>query len=470
MADTTRLLIADDDKIIRDAIRLSLMGEPYDVIEASTLDEVATRVASHEPDVMLLDVHFQGGANSIELINTLSRERPALPVIVISGAATAAEAAACVKNGAFDFLEKPVSSDRLKLAIARGVEHARLKACVAGFTAPSGSSDNGQPGFVSRSPAMAAIKEQIGLFAGRDVKVLVTGETGTGKEVVAQALWRASARRHKPFVVVNAAAIPESLCESELFGHKKGSFTGAVADQMGKIEMANGGTLFLDEIGDLSAAAQIKLLRFLETGEIQPVGAHKTRVVDVRLIAATSRDLEQEMAAKRFRADLYFRLNVARIEIPPLRRRRDDIPVLFTYFVEQFARKFGETPKTIDDETMTSLTRYDWPGNVRELRNVAERCVLSSQGPRLHVPASILGASASKAPSDGDLDPNAPFPTLKEFRAEVERRHIERALERADGSITKAAAMLGIDRSYLHQKLAQMDAGKTTTKIEGSRS
>lgn len=285
-----------------------------------------------------------------------------------------------------------------------------------------------------------------------------------GKEVVAQNIWTSSSRSERPFIVVNSAAIPENLIESELFGHRKGSFTGAVSDQVGKIEMADHGTLFLDEVGDLSLGAQTKLLRFLESGEIQKVGSNQIKTVDVRLIAATSRNLEKDMERGHFRSDLFYRLNVARISLSPLRERHEDIAPLFSHFIEGFCRKFQEEPKMIDPEVLVALYGHSWPGNIRELRNVAERVVLIA-GPRImkeHL-TQVLGNPTSRTSAVSKKTEE--FLPLKEFKNKAEKEYIESVLAFTQGSITRAAHLLGIDRTYLHQKIthhkiSQKNSGK----------
>ena len=440
-----KILIADDDSAIRQSIRLILLGQAYELLECAELDEVYPLILKEQPDVVLLDIHFKE-RTSLELMRKFALNGEQTPVIVLSGAATATEAAEAIKLGAYDFIEKPVSADRLRLTIDRCLENASLKQKFRSMTAQSTRATE----ILGRSEDTEKLRKIIAKFAGKDVRVLITGETGTGKEIVAQNLWRHSQRADRPLIVVNSAALPENLIESELFGHRKGSFTGAVSDQMGKIEMADRGTLFLDEVGDLSAGAQTKLLRFLEAGEIQKVGANQTKVVDVRLIAATSRDLEKEMEKGHFRSDLFYRLNVVRIALSPLRERKEDVMTLFSEFVNFFCLKFKEPTKLISPEVAEILESHTWPGNVRELRNVAERSVLMSDQRILkeHV-RSIIGvsqASKMKALSDEIL-------SLREFKKSMEKDYIVKILASAEGSVSKAAQLLQIDRTYLHQKL-----------------
>lgn len=452
------ILLVDDEKRVRDGIKLSLSGLDYEIHETDSPDKAYALMRDHSPDVVLLDVHFEGGVTCLPLLEKLQLEKSETPVLVLSGAASAKEAAEAMKRGAYDFIEKPVSAERLRLSVQHALEAVILKARHQAAT----TDRNKRSDIIGESPSILKVKELIDQYGRRDAKVLVTGETGTGKELVAQGLWKASLRKDKPFILINAAAIPDSLIESELFGHQKGAFTGALQNQIGKLEMADGGTVFLDEIGELSPVAQSKLLRFLETGEIQVLGSHKLKRCDVRLIAATSRDLPSEIKAGRFREDLYFRLNVARIEIAPLRERREDILAIFTHFISSIAQKYREADRVLETKAQKLLTSYSWPGNVRELRNVAERAVLLSQTKIDYALISdILGPSANVrddrpqgfASMPLTLDDVMP---LKEYRRLFETQYIRHVMDLAEGSVTKAAKSLEIDRSHLHQKLKDL--------------
>ncbi len=440
-----KILIADDDSAIRKSIQLILSGSSYDIEECGELDQVYPTLLKVQPDLLLLDIHFKDHT-SLELMRKFALDGEQTPVIVLSGAASAAEAAEAIKLGAYDFIEKPVSADRLRLTIERCLENASLKQTVNSMTIPNARANE----IIGRSPDIEKLRKTIAKFAQKDVRVLITGETGTGKEIVAQNIWKNSARSGRPLIVVNSAALPENLIESELFGHRKGSFTGAVSDQMGKIEMADRGTLFLDEVGDLSTGAQTKLLRFLEAGEIQKVGSNQVKIVDVRLIAATSRDLEKEMEKGNFRSDLFYRLNVVRISLSPLRERKEDILALYTEFVHFFCLKFKEPPKIVSPEVSEVLESHSWPGNVRELRNVAERSVLMADQRILkeHVRAIIGAMPILSAKKESDE-----VQSLKEFKRSMERDYIEKVLASTAGSVSKAAQLLKIDRTYLHQKM-----------------
>jgi len=445
-----KILIADDEAAIRQSLRLILSSESYEILESGELAEVHSLIIKEQPDLLLLDIHFKG-ATSLDLMRRMISEQIQVPTIVLSGAASAAEAALAIKLGAYDFIEKPISADRLRLTIERCLESLSLRQSLQVMTnQPSLSVE-----IIGQSAETKKIRRAIEQYAKKDVKVLITGETGVGKEVVAQSIWKSSERAARPFIIVNSAAIPDNLIESELFGHRKGSFTGAVSDQVGKIEMADRGTLFLDEIGDLSPSAQTKLLRFLESGEIQKVGSNQIKKVDVRLVAATSRDLEKEIEKGLFRPDLFYRLNVARISIAPLRERTEDVAPLFSYFVNGFCSKFGEAPKVIAQEAIDALLEHSWPGNIRELRNVAERVSLISDARilREHLAQVLTNLHRTKTPQTQVSESPREILPLKEFKNKTEREYIEFVLNHTGGSITQAALLLKIDRTYLHQKM-----------------
>ncbi len=452
-SDSKLLLVVDDERRVRESVRLSLTGSAYEIAEAENLDDAYSFMTANQPDVVLLDVHFQPGKTSLPLLEKLKREQIQIPIVMLSGAASAKEASDAIKLGAYDFLEKPVTSERLRVTLQNAIDAARLKARDSAASVDL----NVRTDIIGDSAAVRRVKELIGQYGRRDAKVLITGETGTGKELVAHGIWRNSPRCYKPFVVVNSAAIPDTLIESELFGHRKGAFTGATANQVGKIEMADGGTLFLDEIGELSPMAQGKLLRFLETGEIQVLGSNKIKHCDVRLIAATSRNLLNEIKAGRFREDLYFRLNVALIDLPPLKDRKEDILPIFSHFMRSVCQRYHEAERGIDDSAKSAIIAYGWPGNVRELRNVAERSVLLSEKTiDRSVIDSILGVAAS-ASASGDLPTSLEAAcSLKDYRRQIEAIYIRHVMNLADGSITKAAQVLGIDRSHLHQKIKDL--------------
>ena len=455
------LLIVDDERPIRDGIKLALSEENFEFLDVGNKDEAFALLCSRSIDAMLLDVHFRGHGTCLELLERIKAAGMDIPIVILSGAATAKEAAEAMRLGAYDFIEKPASTDRLRVTLQNAISAAKAKAIANGaFLDRNVRSD-----FIGESQFMKDIKTQILQFGRRDAKILITGETGTGKELVAHAIWKASARAQKPFVIVNSAAIPENLIESELFGHRKGAFTGAISNQMGKIEMANGGTLFLDEIGELSLAAQSKLLRFLENDELQPVGSHKVQKCDVRLITATSRDLSSEIRAGRFREDLYFRLNVGRIELPPLRQRKGDILSLFTHFVSSICIRYKEPIRTLEEGVESLLQNYQWPGNIREVRNVAERCVLTCNDriTRQVVSSFITTSSATTVLGEETQEPDKLL-SLKDYRKHMETKYLKKVLDAADGSVKKAAQILDLDRSHLHQKLKELGIALMSTK------
>lgn len=437
-----KILLADDDSGFRKSVLIMLESDEYSFTEATTLDEAERRVESENFDLVLLDVHFGNSETSLNLIKKLQLENFGSPLIVLSGEASSTEAICAIKNGAYDFLEKPLSFEKLKISIENCIAHHNLKRKINAVL----SSSQDTP-FVGESKHVRTINKQIESYATKDAKVLITGETGTGKEVVAQNIYKHSSRRNRPFVIINVAAIPDSLIESELFGHTKGSFTGAVSEQMGKLEVANGGTVFLDEIGDLSLAAQNKLLRFLEADEVQKVGSKKSVKVDVRVIAATSSNLEEKMRLGVFRSDLYYRLNVARIEIPPLRERPEDIVVLFNLFLKKLTTKYQtHTVPKLDESASKVLQSYSWPGNARELRNIAERMVLQEFE---YIDESIVRIFTKQELTTQKLDSDSFLP-LKQWRTIKEKEYIEKVLQFTGGSVTKAAEILDLDRTYLH--------------------
>src|SRR5664279_504671 len=372
------VFIVDDEKNIRRTVRMVLEGEGFAVEEASSGEEALARLPDIGADVMLLDVQLPGmsGLEAIERIAKLKTGgEPQPTVIMISGHATLADAVRATKAGAYEILEKPLDRERLMVALRNALERRAMAREVAGLRALTDERFE----MVGRSAVMSALYAQIAKVAPTRTRVLITGESGTGKELIARAVHRESALKNRPFIKVNCAAIPPELIESELFGHERGAFTGAAARKKGLFELADGGTIFLDEIGDMSLSAQAKVLRVLQSGELSRVGSETTLKVDVRVLAATNRDLQAAVAAGQFREDLYFRLAVVPLRAPPLRDRAKDIPLLCASFVGQIARENGLHEKSITPETVEVLSAYSWPGNVRELRNVVERLVILSE-------------------------------------------------------------------------------------------
>jgi two-component system, NtrC family, nitrogen regulation response regulator NtrX len=452
------VLVVDDEATIREALRMILEFDGYRVEEAAGGIEALGIVRDRTPDAVMLDLRMPE-MDGLEALRQMRERGYEMPVIVISGHADVPTAVEATRRGAFDFLEKPLERDRVLLSVRNAVEAWRLRRDARSEEVGGGDSPSD---LVGSSSAIRRLRETIERAAPTPATVLVTGESGTGKELVARAIHALSPRRDRPFVRVNCAAIPEELIESELFGHEKGSFTGAVRKQIGKFVAADGGTIFLDEIGDLSARAQAKVLRVLESGDVEPVGAEKDVRVDVRVVAATHRDLTKEISAGRFREDLYYRLNVVPVRTPPLREHREDIPLL----VEHFARKFAESAnyrrKGIGEDAMALLSKQPWKGNVRELRNVVERLLILAPGEVVterDVTAVVGGSELVEAL--GDLK------TLREFRERAERIFLIEKLREHDWNVTQTALAIETPRSNLYKKLEQLDIRRQGGEVEG---
>lgn len=455
------VLIVDDEKNIRRTVRLVLEGEGYNVEEAASGEEALARLPDLGADVILLDVQLPGisGLEVLEAIQKKSRDLDPCPTIVmISGHATLTDAVRAVKGGAYDFLEKPLDRERLMLTLRNALERRVLAREVEGLRALT----EGRWEMVGKSAAMQTLFGQIAKVAPTRTRVLITGESGTGKELIARALHRESPLHDRPFVKVNCAAIPPELIESELFGHERGAFTGAAARKKGMFELADGGTIFLDEVGDMIQSAQAKVLRVLQSGEFTRVGGEQTLRVEVRVLAATNRDLQAAVAANQFREDLYFRLAVVPLRAPPLRDRADDIPLLCNAFMGQICQENGMKPKSLSPEAVEVLAAYQWPGNVRELRNVVERLVILSDEDigtgdlpeeivgevvRKHRPTPVASVAAL------DLPPEARGLPLRELRDLVERQYIRVKLEENGWNISRTAIALSIERTNLHKKM-----------------
>jgi DNA-binding NtrC family response regulator len=440
-----KALIVDDEKPIRDAIRMILKYESIGAAEAADAKS-ALRVLEDDGDigVVLCDVKMPG-MDGLELLEAIKSKRPTLPVIMMSGHGTIETAVEATRKGAFDFIEKPLGRERLLVTLrnAAGNESLRranenLREALLGRYQITGSSS-----------AISALKETIKRVAPTEARVLVTGENGTGKELVARNLHILSNRHEKPFVDINCAAIPKELIESELFGHEKGAFTGADKQKIGSFEQANGGTIFLDEIGDMDLAAQAKVLRVLEEGRVQRVGGTATIPIDVRVLAATNKDLEKEVAAGSFRDDLYYRLNVIPIRVPPLRERTEDIPEIFQRYFLEYARKYQRPNLKVDADVLEALRHRPWPGNVRELRNYAERlALLAPEGEITTKTLPDLGATPES--SSDDLFAIDNFET---FKNAAEKAYIERKLAESGWNIKQTAEKLGMQRSNLYKKI-----------------
>jgi DNA-binding NtrC family response regulator len=399
----------------------------------------------------------------MQLLERVRAEYPDIPVILITAHGTVDSAVAALKAGAFDYVTKPFEQEELRKVIAKAARANDLER----RSVHEGTAEGDRPPLVGTSPSMRTIYDMVARVADSPSTVLITGESGTGKELIARALHRGSSRRDKPLIKVNCAAIPKDLVESELFGYQRGAFTGAVGDKPGRFELADGGTLFLDEIGEIPVEIQVKLLRALQESEFERVGGIKTLKVDVRLIAATNRDLKSLIAEGRFREDLYYRLAVVPIALPPLRDRREDIPLLVAHFIEKYDRRLGKSVERIDDDALQLLVDYGWPGNIRELENLMERSVLFADGPSIRAsslpdslretgtpppPIAAMGPlGAIAAPSGASMKE-----IVRQAQAELEKELISRALEETGGNVTRAAKRLQISRKSLQVKMKDL--------------
>ena len=440
------ILIVDDEKLIQSTLRGVLEDEGYRVTAAGSGEEALARLIDDAPDLVFLDI-WMPGMDGLEALAEMRQRRPETAVVMISGHATIETAVKATKLGAYDFIEKPLSLEKTLLVVARTLEHAHLQ---REHRQLRERVERGQE-IVGKSAAIEELRQQINIAAPTTGRVLIHGDSGSGKELVARAIHARSTRAEGSFVEVNCAAVPEELIESELFGHERGAFTGAVARRRGKFELADGGTLFLDEIADMSLKTQAKVLRVLEEQAFERVGGKETLRVDVRVIAASNQNLQEQIAAGRFREDLFYRLNVIPIEVPSLRRRKEDIPALVEHFIALFSAENGRRPKTISVEALAYFLAYDWPGNVRELRNMVERLVIMAPrdviGPE-DLPPPLRTREEAAAGEDTQRDR-----TLKEAREAFERAYILGELRAHEWNMTRTAEKLGIERSHLYRKL-----------------
>ena len=445
-----QVLVVDDDVAVRSSLRLALEDAGHEVAEAGDGEEALALLAGRPADVVLLDINLPG-LGGLDALPRVRETAPAAAVIMVTGEATLANAMRAGQRGAYDFIEKPPELAYLLGIVAEAGRLARLRRGMeAGATA--GDEAGATLGMVGRSPALQALLEQVRRVAPAQGRVLITGENGSGKELVAHAVHALSKRPGGPFVKINCAAIPRDLVESELFGYERGAFTGATQGKKGRLELADGGTLFLDEVGDLSPEAQAKLLRVIETGEVERVGGTRTAHVDVRIVAATNKDLGAALEGGHFRHDLYYRLNVLPLQVPSLRERRGDVALLAAHFLAASCRAEQRPVKRLTDEARALLEDYHWPGNVRELRNLMERVAILVPGEEVTAEdlAAWLEATPGRAGTAG-------------LRGEIERREgdaIRRALEGAGWNVTQAAAVLGIDRTNLHRKMRKYGIGR----------
>jgi len=438
------ILIVDDERAIQKALRGVLEDEGYRVTAVGTGADALKAVADEMPDLVFLDI-FMSHMDGLETLTELKRLRPEATVVMISGHGTIETAVKATRLGAYDFIEKPLSLEKTLITMSRALEHGRLER----ENAVLRSRLDERAEIIGESDVMRRLREHIATAAPSTGRVLIHGENGSGKELVARAILALSARREAPFVEVNCAAIPEELIESELFGHERGAFTGALARRRGKFETADTGTVFLDEIGDMSLKTQAKVLRALEEQAFERVGGRETLKVDVRVIAASNRDLPSLIAQGAFREDLFYRLNVIPIEVPPLRARTEDVPALVEHFIRVFCAENGKRLKTVAPGALTWFMTYEWPGNVRELRNMVERLVIM-------VPGDTIGADDLPPPLRPKGEPAAAVgdgKPLKEARDSFERAYILAELRAQDWNMTRTAERLGIERSHLYRKI-----------------
>jgi len=461
-----RILVIDDEAAIRDSLRMILEYEDYEFVGAGSGPDGIAQVKRDPPDMVVLDIKMPG-TNGLETLAEIRKVDESLPVAMISGHGTITDAMQATRLGAFDFIEKPFTSERVLVTVQKGLELRSLRkenrelklAMEARYE------------IVGDSPALRRVLEAVQRAAPTNATVLLLGESGVGKELVARTIHRNSPRAGQRFIQVNCAAIPEELIESELFGHEKGSFTGATEKQIGKFEQGDRGTIFLDEIGDMSARTQAKVLRVLQEQEVERLGSARTIKVDVRVIAATNKNLEEAIQRGEFRDDLYFRLNVIPILVPPLRERREDIPQLVQHFAKRTSEEHNLKPKRFDPRAMEAMQRYRWRGNIRELRNTIERLMIMSPGDVVRVedlPAEIRGESSSRLASVAEPGASAPQArpepagtatpppgTLREFKEAAERAFLVDKLRENNWNISKTAEALDTPRSNLYKKLEQ---------------
>ncbi|MDU0458707.1 MAG: sigma-54 dependent transcriptional regulator [Geobacteraceae bacterium] len=444
------ILVIDDEKDIRTSLSGILEDEGYEVITAASGVDGIECARQELPDLVLLDI-WMPGMDGLETLEKLKVMFPQVTVIMISGHGTIETAVRATKLGAFDFIEKPLSLEKVLISVANALKLQELKAENAELKRTAANEFE----LIGDAPILAQLREQIMRVAPTSASVLVTGENGTGKELVARSIHYYSPRRDRPFVAINCAAIPEELIESELFGHEKGAFTGAVAQKKGKFDLADGGTLFLDEIGDMSLKTQAKVLRIIQERCFERVGGTRLVTVDVRIVAATNKSLDQEILQGRFREDLYYRINVVPFRAPALRERLEDIPLLVKHFVAQFYRREGREAKAFLPEAVELLTAYDWPGNVRELKNIIERILIMTPGRTItaaDVPDLKGGTTTGRSPCP-KLEGAFAMSVLRDAREEFEREFIIHKLESNDWNISRTAEIIELERSNLHRKI-----------------
>jgi two-component system nitrogen regulation response regulator NtrX len=462
-----RILVIDDEAAIRDSLRMILEYENYEFAGASNGQDGIAQIQRDRPDLVLLDIKMPA-MDGMEVLRKIKGIDETIPVVMISGHGTTATAVEAIRSGAADFLDKPLSSERVIVTIQNTISQSQLRKENRELKLAMESKYE----IVGGSPALRRVLEAVQRAAPTNATVMLLGESGVGKELVARTIHRNSPRAGQRFIQVNCAAIPEELIESELFGHEKGSFTGATEKQIGKFEQADRGTIFLDEVGDMSPKTQAKVLRVLQEQEVERLGSARTIKVDVRVIAATNKNLEEAIQRGEFREDLYFRLNVIPIQVPPLRERREDIPLLVQHFAKHTSEEHNLKPKRFDPRAMETLQRYRWRGNIRELRNTIERLMIMAPGDLVRVedlPAEVRGDSPAPRPAAPPMEPAAsvgqsPLPstsptpapgTLREFKEAAERAFLVEKLRENNWNISKTAEALDTPRSNLYKKLEQ---------------
>ena len=468
-----KLLLIDDEADVQYSFRRIFDSPEVELTTASSGEEGLKIIPRLNPDLVIMDVRM-GGITGLETLRRLRQTDAKLPVIMMTAYGTTQTAIEAMKLGAYDYLLKPFDVPKLKQIVAAALQAARAMKQVVSYQ-PLLESEDYEQGIVGRSEPMQNVFKLIGQLAASDATALITGESGTGKELVARAIYHHSQRTSQPFLAINCAAIPENLLESELFGHEKGAFTGASTQRVGKFEQCNHGTIFLDEIGDMAPATQTKILRVLQSGEFERVGGNKSVRVDVRIIAATNKPLEQAVAAREFREDLFYRLNVVRIQMPALRERRDDIRLLVNYFLKKFSQARKQPPKAIAPEALAALERHPWPGNVRELENMVQRALVMAKGDAILLGdlalevAAIGPATTARLPTACVASVEAGEPDLANLARRlfiwarknsalkvipaVERELIIQALSETQGNQVKAAKLLGITRATLRKRV-----------------
>ena len=442
-----RILVVDDESGVRGALGQLLEFEGYEVRTSASGIAALGVVGEWRPDLIFLDVKM-AGMDGLEALREIRARDPAALVVMISGHATIQTAVEATQLGAYDILEKPLDTDRILVLLRNALEQRALREEVSTLREKIASRYE----IVGESYVVRGLIEQIERVGPTPARVLITGENGTGKELVARALHQRSTRAARPFIEVNCAAIPAELIESELFGHMRGSFTGAVADRAGKFEQADGGTLFLDEVGDMALAAQAKVLRVLQDGEVTRIGGSKRLKIDVRVLAATNKDLAAEIAAGRFREDLYYRLNVVPLHVAPLRERREDVPLLVRHFLSTLSERDGITPRGIGPDALAALARLEWPGNVRELRNAVERLLILAAGPQITL-ADVERLTGRRAAEPGGLGSIADAETFEAFKHAAERAFLLHKLRQYDWNVSETARALDMPRSNLYKKI-----------------